>query len=96
MTIAPERQLAACLKVLEYAILQARHLHGGCSPGDASISDQVFDLLDAVHNIPSLLLRWDHADLDRLRADLQDYDECWGAQSVFCLLETYEKALSGD
>ena len=54
MAIAPEPQLSACLRVIYMASLDARV--AGWS-GDVN-AERLADLMDAIHNIPSLILNW--------------------------------------
>ena len=61
--VAPEPYLSACLQVLRYSILYCRFRawSSECS------ADHIADLMDAVHNIPDLIVKWEHCDIDPLR-----------------------------
>jgi hypothetical protein len=56
-------------------------------------SQQVADLLDAVHNLPQLLQIWERVDEPRIRSYLAAYDEKWGDRNTPKLLPIYEQAL---
>ena len=96
MAIPSDRHLAACLEVLYRSTLEARILGWrgtgtGLAPDDSA---RLADLMDAVHNIPQLILRWDTVDEKRLRQYLADYDDKWGTVGSLRLLEAYESKLS--
>ena len=55
MTVPPEREFNACMQVLQYALLQTRAWGWA---GNVS-SQQLADLMDAVHNIPMLVQHWE-------------------------------------
>jgi hypothetical protein len=72
MPVAPEPFLSAYLAVLETATVAARNWAGG------EVSrEQIADLMDAVHNIPRLLNRWEECDEPSLRSALKQYDRKW-------------------
>jgi hypothetical protein len=72
LAIAPEPYLTAYASVLSVAILAARNW-----TGDDNRTRQVFDLLDAVHNVPYYLTRWEDCDEASLRDALVHYDRNW-------------------
>ena len=83
---APDAKLAACLYVLYRAALDARLLgwkgeqEGGLTRQE---SNQLADLMDAVHNIPGLAANWQPCD-DKLLPDmLGDYDARHGGALLF-------------
>lgn len=98
MAVAPQPYLSACLRVLEYAIIEARSL--GWAAGEGTMAkqgvEQVTGLMDAVHNLPHLIEHWERVDQQWLRNDLRHYDERWGHNSHFRLLEAYEHELKRD
>ena len=53
-------------------------------------SDQLAALMDAVHNIPYLVLDWERCNESLLVGMLRDYDERWGGG----LLHSYEQVIS--
>src|SRR5690349_14332464 len=60
VALAPEPYLSACLETVYFAVTQARHVgltgrRSGISIGDAARLD---DLIDAIHNLPRLVRRW--------------------------------------
>lgn len=79
MASAPEPQMRACLAVLYYAAIEARLLgNEGAEVGlAANRSAQLADLMDAIHNIPRLLLTWEDCDESLLLGMLKDYDRSW-------------------
>jgi hypothetical protein len=74
MTTPPDRNLAACMRVLYYAILEARSLawenHG-------KRDKPIADVMDAVHNIPLLVTDWQRCRPEMIRDFLLAYDEKW-------------------
>ena len=94
MGFADERSMRAGLTVLARATVTARMMgYEGSSGGlPAKQSEQLADLMDAVHNIPDLLGRWEACDESLLVSMLRDYDEKWG----MALAEVYERVRSGE
>ena len=92
--LADERSMKAGLAVLARATVLARMMgYEGSSGGlPAMQSAQLADLMDAVHNIPDLLGRWDDCDETLLVSMLKDYDEKWGKS----LADVYERVRSGE
>ena len=95
MAIAPEPYVAACLRVLYAATLEARLI--GCAGAEhglsAEESTRLADLADAVHNLPDLLRRWEDVNEPLLRGMLADFDKKWGHKSTCHLLVAYEDTL---
>ena len=91
MPLAPEPYLSACLEVLQHATIHARLIaYGGHEAGlTAEQSDCLADLMDAVHNIPDLLNRWEECDERLLRSFLQTFDDKWHRHTGARLLITY-------
>ena len=92
MSLAPEPYLTACLSVLTSACINAR-LRGWSGEGSgltARQSEEIADLMDAVHNIPYLIQRWEDCDEVRLRNFLEAFDEKWQGG----LLAAYEDGLT--
>lgn len=75
----PEEKLRACLAVLYRACIDARRLgYEGQRTGLPPLRAELLaDLMDAVHNIPQLLLRWPDVDESLLRGVLSDFDRKW-------------------
>ena len=90
MAIAPEPQLSACLRVIYVASLDARV--AGWS-GDVN-AERLADLMDAIHNIPSLILNWENCDEDLLKSMLLEYERKWQDEGP-CLRTIYEQGVSG-
>jgi hypothetical protein len=96
--IAPEPYLTACLRVLSHATLEARRLaaqgkHPSSAGLSASSTEQIWELMDAVHNLPGLIHEWERCDEAWLRLWFVDYDAKWGERSHVRLLAVYESAL---
>ncbi len=72
MGVAPEPFLTGYLSVLRDAILMARNWAGA-----GVLNEKLADLMDAVHNIPELLNRWEECDEPSLRSALKHYDVRW-------------------
>lgn len=73
---APDAKLAACLRVLYLAAIEARLLgwKGERDGLTREESKRLGDLMDAVHNIPNLAADWEHCNEQLLRDMLGDYD----------------------
>ena len=96
MALAPEPYLSACLETLYRAVIEARLLGatgraGGVGAGDCARLD---DLMDAVHNLPRLLTRWETVDEQQIRDFLATYDEKWASLTSFRLLTVYEREIA--
>lgn len=89
--VAPEPYLSACLQVLRYSILYCRFRawSNECS------ADHIADLMDAVHNIPDLIVKWEHCDIDLLRKYLRSYDEKWLGRGGAGLCAIFDKRRVG-
>lgn len=90
MAIPPERELQACLRVLTSSILRAR-AWGWRKEVPA---EELADLMDAVHNIPQLLLNWESCDQELLLAMLDDFDRKWTSSGGLALRSIYEQELN--
>lgn len=55
--------------------------------------ERLADLMDAIHNIPSLVQHWEHCDEELLKEMLLDYERRWQKQGP-CLRTIYEQALA--
>jgi len=81
--LAPEPILRATLRVVFVSAYTTRNW-----ALDETISrKQIYDLWEAIHNIPDLIKRWDGDDsLRELRMCLQEYDQKWAfpkLESIF-------------
>jgi hypothetical protein len=72
------------------AIVHARKQARSGAPAERTAA-----LMEATHNIPLLLTRWEDFDEARLRADLARHDARWAPPESPRLLVAYEKALAG-
>jgi len=77
--LAPEPYLSACLDVIASAVLRARSLGWSNDPDQLS---EIANLMDAIHNLPELVRRWDTCDESLLRTSLTP-----------ALLDVYARAL---
>ena len=95
MALAPEPYLSACLEVLLQATIHARLIgYDGHDTGlTPAQSDCLADLMDAVHNIPDLLKRWEECDEPFLRSFFEAFDQKWEKQTSARLLGTYLRVL---
>lgn len=95
MSIAPEPYLSACLRVLYSATVEARALawDGQQVPLDEHQVQRLAELMDAVHNIPLLLSRWEDCDESLLRGMLSAYDTKWAHASRTRLLVVYQSII---
>jgi hypothetical protein len=98
MAVAPEPQLLACLTVLQRACIDARLLgYAGERDGlSAAQSQELADLMDAVHNIPDLVRRWESCDEELLREMLRAFDERWRSRGGVRLLAVWDAAVDPD
>jgi hypothetical protein len=90
-SVPPFEKLAACLAVLELALLHARSLGNAAHPDglSADAAAEIAALADAVHNVPSLIQHWPSCDEALLRGMLRDFDQRYPAGPN--LLETYDR-----
>jgi hypothetical protein len=96
VTLAPESPMRACLAVLGRAAVAGRLLgYEGSQAGlSAERSAQLADLMDAIHNIPGLVGRWEDCDESLLVGMLRDYDRKW-APSI-TLSDVYARVRAGE
>lgn len=99
MSVAPEPYLKACLRVLYLATVEARLIGmAGCTAGVSREESARLDaLMDAVHNLPELVMRWETVDEKLLRSMLAAYDDKWSTHTRVNvrLLAVYEGELAG-
>jgi hypothetical protein len=88
VALAPEPYLSACLAAIREAVLGARFY----SWRRSAPPEQIADLMDAIHNIPSHLKNWENCDIEWLRGSLRAYDEKW-AEGQSWLLAAFDKAI---
>ncbi|MDB2687628.1 hypothetical protein N9Y42_10500 [Mariniblastus sp.] len=88
---ASENQLNACLEVIRASILKARVW--GWS-GDVP-AEQLADLMDALHNIPTYIQHWEDAGDNAVKRELEKYDEKWpnSVDGTNGLVHLYEHVL---
>ncbi len=90
MTVAPEPYLSACLNVLQYAILQCR-IYAWSNEISA---EHVADLMDAVHNIPTLIRHWETCDVELLREEFLRYEQKWRDRGGSALCKIFDDGLT--
>ena len=92
----PDSTLLACLAVLYSACVRARSLgyEGQTSGLGRDRAELLADLMDAVHNLPDLIVRWSECDESLVRANLEDFDARWPSEGIG-LLATYNHSLAG-
>lgn len=95
MAFAPDPAMRAALAVLYQAAIDARLMgYEGAERGmSARRTEQLADLMDAIHDIPVLLGRWEDCDESLLIAMLEHYDAKW--TPTVRLAETYTSTRSG-
>lgn len=90
MVAAPEPYLSAFLWVLHRAIISCRFGHW---QGEFS-SEHTAELMDAIHNIPTMIQNWEPEHLEFLRASLQDYETKWLSRGGIALCQIFDDAVS--
>jgi hypothetical protein len=88
VALAPEPYLSACLVTIREAVLGARfYMWRQSAP-----PEQIADLMDAIHNIPSLMKDWENCDIERLRDSLEAYDAKWATGQSW-LLAAFDRVI---
>lgn len=84
-TLAPEPVVRAALSVLHVAACTTRNWTHGT---DVS-RKQIYDLWEAIHEIPDLIKRWRGDDdcLRELRGYLREYSERWESPNLETIFE---------
>jgi hypothetical protein len=91
MALGPPDKLEGYLEFIYRVMLTARVMGW-----QAASPEQIADLIDAVHNLPVLLRRWDVFDEKRFRDHLAIYDEEWPVEdSRASLVRLLDDCLSG-
>lgn len=90
--LAPEPILRAYLALLGHVTTYVRARSGGAN---RIPDDQLFDLMDAVHNIPELLTRYgEFFSVESIEENfLKVYDDRWAKKGDLSLTQTLEKLL---
>ena len=78
--LAPEPILRAALRVVHVAAYTTRNW----TLADEISRKQIYDLWEAIHEIPDLIKRWrgDEESLRELRMYLQEYDQKWDSPKL--------------
>jgi hypothetical protein len=84
MALAPEHEMRAWMRVVTIAVLDARVAgwRGEVNP------ERLADLMDAIHNIPAAVQRWESSDAESLKSMLLDYERKWKSDGP-CLRTIY-------
>jgi len=69
MNIPPDAELKACLEIIRMAVLEAR-VWGWQKDVPA---EQLADLMDAVHNIPTIIQNWNNESLKDISREIKSY-----------------------
>ena len=88
--IAPEKVLKAALDTIKYASISCR----SWSYDESTSLKQVGDLMDAIHEVPSLLTDWDSEKLSEIRNHFGCFDHKKHGVSVN-LEEYFNQKLEG-
>jgi len=99
MKLAPEPFLSAYLSVVRETIVFARYLSlknlKFTNRINKSNSEQISDLLDAIHVIPELINNWDKCNESNLRNYLKQYDLKWhNKKNKFSMIEIFEEVIA--
>jgi hypothetical protein len=83
--LAPETILRAALRVVYVAAYTTRNW----ALSDEISRRQIYDLWEAIHEIPDLIKRWrgDEDSLQELRMYLQEYDQRWAAPKLEAIFD---------
>jgi hypothetical protein len=92
MAVAPEPYFSACLQLLFDAILACRAGHWS----EQFSHEHTADLMDAIHNIPSMIQNWETVDVEYLRAGLTQYERKWLAKGGVALCQIFDDAVAGE
>ena len=90
MNSSANKDRAACVDVLRMAILEAR-IWGWEGNVDA---ERLGDLMDAVHNIPSLIANWNANGVDDIKREIETYERKWGQNGGPCLRTRFETVVN--
>lgn len=100
INLAPPEHLEACVRVLYIATLRARSLgwEGEAHGITASACKELVTLMDAIHNIPHIVLDW-KAHGHEVREMLERYDSRYKANLIACegagLGGIYDRVVAG-
>ena len=90
MNSSADKEQVACVDVLRMAILEAR-VWGW--QGDVN-AERLGDLMDAVHNIPTLIGDWNPEGVDDIKRELETYERKWAQDGGPCLRTRFETVVS--
>jgi hypothetical protein len=90
--MAPESTMKAFLEVLRQVSLYVRSCH------DRMTGEQLFDLMDAIHNVPEMLIHHSESYNAETMRDLyfRPYDKKWATDGKFSLVDRLDKAMSSE
>ena len=87
MELPPDDELKACLEVIRMAVLESR-VWGWQNKIEA---EQLADLMDAVHNIPSIIQHWTSDSSLEILREIESYDNKWAKSGGLSLKSRYEQ-----
>lgn len=80
---APEACVRGVLRVMHVAAVWTRNM----AKDDGTSREQIYDLWEAVHELPSLVTHWGKGSEAFLLICLRGYDEEWGAPNLRTIYE---------
>lgn len=86
MGLPNETELVKYLTVIREAILHARVL-----AWQKRSHEEIADLLDAIHNVPEMLIKWESCDEKYLKEKMESYDKKWTKGDGFSLKKSLNK-----
>jgi hypothetical protein len=86
MALPKQEILEKYLMVIRQGIVQGRIL-----AEQKKSYEQIYDILDAIHNIPELLVKWEDCDESWLIEELKRYDKKWQSKYSGSLSEIVRK-----
>lgn len=72
---APEPFLSACLRVIRMGVFYSRHIASQCDQTNNLKTQQLGDLLHAIHRVVVTVGAWESDAEDAVLATLQKYDD---------------------
>lgn len=85
MSVPNQETLVKYLNTMRQAILHARAL-----AWQKKSHEEIADLLDAIHNVPEMLIKWESCDENFLKEKLESYDRKWAKGEGFSIKKVLE------
>ena len=88
--LAPPEITRAALRVLHVAACTTRNW---TLPGSAVTLKQINDLWEAIHEVPDVLTRWDHAKEreEEVESYFREYDKKWKSPALLAIYRQAKK-----